>query len=180
MRAIIRKITYAVCLTGVFVLFSGVGCRVSYTLSGASIHEDVKTVSIPFFPNSSSYVSPTLSTMLTDALREKFSNQTKLELITNGVDEGDMAFTGEITGTSTIPTAVTAAEEFAASQMRLTVRVRVNFVNNIQPEYNFQRDFTQYSDYPSSQTLQAAEGEHLPIIVKALADDIFNAAVQNW
>ena len=150
------------------------------SLSGASIHADAKTVSIPFFPNSSSYVSPTLSALFTDELRERFASRTKLEVISSGFEEGDLHIEGEIVNTSATPTAVTASSDYPASQMRLTVTVRVRFRNKLEPNLNFERTFAQYSDYSSDITIQAAEGEHLPIIVKALVDDIFNATVQNW
>jgi hypothetical protein len=180
MKTIFKRVPFAATLCGLAVLLGLTGCRVKYSLSGASIHENVKTVSIPFTPNSSTYVSPQLSQMFTDALREKFANQTKLELITDGITEGDMAFFPEITRTAATATAITAADEFAAAKMRLMVDVKVRFVNNVQPEYNFERTFQQYSDFDSNITLQAAENDHLPVIIKALVDDIFNAAVQNW
>ena len=178
MTAIIRKIVYMLGLAGVFFLFSGIGCRVNYSLSGASIHPDARTVSIPFFPNNAAYVSPTLSPTFTDALQNKFMNQTKLELVR---EDGDIAIQGEIVGYTSVPTAVTAAETAPAAMNRLTMTVRVSIENRYQPEYSFQnRSFSQYVDYPSSQMLSAAEGELIPELVRMLVDDIFAAAVQNW
>ena len=55
-----------------------VGCKVTYSLSGASIPANAKTVSIPYFPNNATLVSPTLSATLTDELQTRFTNQTKL------------------------------------------------------------------------------------------------------
>ena len=178
MTAIIRKIAYVLALVGIFLLFSGVGCRVNYSLSGASIHPDAKTVSVPFVPNSASYVSPTLSATFTDALQSKFMNQTKLEMVP---EDGDIALQCEIVGYNTMPTAVTANEVAPAAMNRLTMTVRVSITNRLQPEYNIQnQSFSQYVDYPSSQMLTAAEGELIPELVKMLVDDIFAAAVQNW
>ena len=178
MTATIRKITYVLALAGIFILFSGVGCRVNYSLSGASIHPDAKTVSIPFFPNSAAYVSPTLSATFTDALQTKFMNQTKLEMVP---DDGDIAIEGEIVGYTSVPTAVTASETAPAAMNRLTMTVRVTIENRFQPEYSIQnRSFSQYVDYPSSQMLTAAEGELIPELVTMIVDDIFAAAVQNW
>lgn len=57
------------------------GCKVTYSLSGASIPANAKTVSIPYFPNNATLVSPTLSSTLTDELQTRFTNQTKLELV---------------------------------------------------------------------------------------------------
>ena len=178
MTATIKKIVYILGLAGMFFLFSGLGCRVSYSLSGASIHADAKTVSIPFFPNSSSYVIPTLSAGFTEALQNRFSNRTRLELVSS---DGDLAFSGEIVNTTFSPTAVTASAEYPAAMMRMTITVRVRFENRIQPEYSFtDRTFSHYEDYPSDQSPQSAEGDLLPIIMDKLVDDIYQAAVANW
>ncbi len=150
-------------------------CKVSYTLSGASISPEAKTVSIPYFPNSATMVAPILSSTLTDALQDKFSRQTRLTIVR---EDGDLAFEGEITNYTSTPTAVTADEY--ASLNRLTITVRVRFTNKIEPEYNFERTFSQYQDYDSNLMLSSVEGTLIPEIVDELVEDIFNAAVSNW
>ena len=183
MKTIIRKIVYAGTLLGVLLLFSGAGCKMSYSLSGAQIPATARTVSIPVFPNNAALVSPILSSTFTSALQEKFASQTSLEVVTNDSEEGDLAFSGEIVNYVATPTAVTAADNFPASMMRLTITVRVRFTNRIDPQWNFPeagQTFSQYEDFDSNLTLQSQEGELIPIIVKKLVDDIYMAAVANW
>lgn len=156
-------------------LFIITGCKVSYSLSGASISPDVKTVSVAYFPNSATMVSPILSSTFTDELQSKFARQTKLIQVR---EEGDLAFEGEIIGYTSTPTAVTA-EEYATKN-RLTITVRVRFANRIEPEYSFERNFSAYEEYDSNRMLSDAESELIPAIVEQLVDDIFNAAVSNW
>ena len=55
--------------------------RGGYSFSGASIPEAAKTFSVAYFPNNAPMVSPTLSTMLTESLKDKFSRQTKLQMV---------------------------------------------------------------------------------------------------
>ncbi len=111
-------------------------------------------------------------------LQEKFANQTRLELIP---EDGDLAFEGAIVGYSATPTAITGEDQFPASMMRLTITVRVNFTNRLEPQWNFEsQTFSQYEDFPSNQMLQEAEGNLIPIIVQKLVDDIYMAAVANW
>lgn len=152
------------------------GCRVSYSLSGASIAPEVKTVSIPYFPNSAPLVAPILSSTFTDALQAKFANQTRLIQVR---EDGDMSFEGEIVGYTSTSTAVTAGEQ-TATKNRLTISIRVKFTNRIQPEYNFDRTFSQYADYDNNLALQSVETSLIPEIVDMLVEDIFNAAVSNW
>lgn len=156
-------------------LFIITGCKVSYSLSGASISPDVKTVSVAYFPNSATMVSPILSSTFTDELQSKFARQTKLIQVR---EEGDLAFEGEIIGYTSTPTAVTA-EEYATKN-RLTITVRVRFANRIEPEYSFERNFSAYEEYDGNRMLSDAESELIPAIVEQLVDDIFNAAVSNW
>ncbi len=151
------------------------GCKVKYSLSGASIPPEAKTVSIPYFPNSATMVAPILSATLTDALQSRFTNQTRLVLVR---EDGDLSFEGEIVGYTSTPTAVTAEE--VATKNRLTITVRVRFTNRIQPEFNFDRTFSQFEDYDSDVMLQSVEGTLIPLIVEKLVEDIFNAAVSNW
>lgn len=165
-------------ITGISMLCTAAlltGCKVTYSLSGASIPANAKTVSIAYFPNNATLVSPTLSSTLTDALQSKFTNQTKLELVS---ENGDLAFEGDITDYSVTPTAVTSNDQ--AAMNRLTIRVRVKFTNRIDPSFDYNQTFSTFQEYPSSQDLSSVEGTLIPELVEVLVDDIFNAAVSNW
>lgn len=152
------------------------GCKVTYSLSGASIPPSAKTVSVAYFPNNATLVSPTLSSTLTEALQDRFSRQTKLTLVPEG---GDLSFEGEIIGYNVAPTAVTSDD--MAAMNRLTITVRVTYKNRIDPTYDFSnKTFNAFQEYPSSQDLSAAEGTLIPELVEVLVEDIFNAAVSNW
>jgi hypothetical protein len=121
-------------------------------------------------------VSPTLSSTFTEALQDKFMRQTKLDIVR---ENGDLAFEGEITNYTTVPTAVSGSE--MATENRLTITVSVAFTNVYDPQYSFpRRSFSAFLNYPSSQMLAEAEGALIPEIVAMLVDDIFNAAVSNW
>jgi hypothetical protein len=60
------------------------------------------------------------------------------------------------------------------------VTVHVRFTNEIEPEYNFESNFTRYADYDSNLDLVQVEQELVEEIVELLIDDIFNKAVVNW
>ncbi|HIW97672.1 MAG TPA: hypothetical protein H9866_04200 [Candidatus Tidjanibacter gallistercoris] len=166
-----RIVTGTLCLAACVLA----GCKVTYSLSGASIPANAKTVSIPYFPNNATLVSPTLSSTLTDELQTKFTNQTKLELVP---ENGDLAFEGEITSYTVMPTAVTSDD--MAAMNRLTITVKVKFTNRLDPTFDFNRSFSAFQEYPASTDLSTAEGTLIPELVTQLVDDIFNAAVSNW
>lgn len=149
--------------------------RGGYSFSGASIPEAAKTFSVAYFPNNAPMVSPTLSTTLTEALKDKFSRQTKLQLVD---ENGDFAFEGEITGyTST--TASVSSDNYAQLN-RLTITVRVEFTNVVEPQNSFTQTFSQFADYDSQQLLTDVQTELDQQIVDQLVTDIFMAAAANW
>lgn len=146
-----------------------------YSFTGASIPPQAKSFSVDHFPNHAPMVQPTLSQVFTDGLKDKFSRQTNLRLV-NGV--GDLHFEGTITGYSVQPQSIGADDR--AQQNRLTVSVRVRFVNEYEPDNDFEQTFARYYDYDSRRSLAEVENEAMDAIVEALVEDIFNRAVVNW
>lgn len=149
--------------------------RGGYSFSGASIPEAAKTFSVAYFPNNAPMVSPTLSTMITESLKDKFSRQTKLQLVEEG---GDFAFEGEITGYSS--TTASVSSDNYAQMNRLTITVRVEFTNVVEPQNSFTQSFSQFADYDSQQLLTDIQSELDQQIVDQLVTDIFMAAAANW
>ena len=148
----------------------------SYGFSGASIdYTEVKTYSVEFFPNYAPLAQPTLSQQFTEALRDIFLNQTKLDLVK---DNGDLQFSGKITDYQTAPVGITANE--IAAQNRLTITVVVTFVNTKDESKNFEQTFSKYADYDSSNPLGDVEARLIEEINELLVQDIFNQSVSNW
>ncbi len=147
-----------------------------YSFTGTSIQPDVKTVTIPYFEYKALKVNPSLSNQLTEALQEKFIRLTRLELID---DEGDLEIIGAVTGYDVKATAINAAEQ--AAQNRLTVTVKISFVNRKYPEENFDdKSFSAFADFDAMQQLDAVEATLCEEIVEKLCEDIFNGTVANW
>lgn len=151
------------------------GCTIKYSFNGANIPVDAKTFSVAYFPNNAQMVAPVLSQTMTDALIERMERQTRL---TQTAEEGDLTFEGEITGYDSRPSSV-SGEEYT-TENRLTITVRVQFVNKLEPQYNYSKSFSAYQNYPTSTPLQEAENTLIPQIVDELVTQIFNAAVANW
>ncbi len=156
------------------ILLATFSCKINYSFTGASISPNIKTISIAFFPNYSTFVNPSLSQTFTEALKDKFVSQTSLELMK---EDGDLQFSGEITDYRTTPAAITGD---LASQTRLTITIKVKYVNTKDSTQDFEKSFSQYSDFPSSSSLDAVEGELVKEIIDKINDDIFNASVSNW
>ncbi|KAF5078349.1 Lipopolysaccharide-assembly [anaerobic digester metagenome] len=150
-------------------------CKVKYSFTGASISPEVKTVSVDYFQNLSSLVNPQLSGYLTEELKNRFVSQTSLNVVR--VD-GDLQFSGQITGYTVAPIAIQSNE--VAAQNRLKITVKVKFVNNKDPKQNYDKSFSRYADFDSSQNFASVESQLMTTIVEELVEDIFNNAVANW
>ena len=147
-----------------------------YSFTGTSIQPDVKTVTINYFEYQALKVNPSLSNQITEALQEKFLKLTKLELVDM---DGDLEIVGAVTGYDVKATAVTANE--VAAKNRLTVNVKIDFVNRKYPEDDLSaKSFSAYADFDATNSLDAVESELCDQIVEQLCDDIFNATVARW
>lgn len=149
---------------------------VNYSLNGGSIdYTKIKTISIQYFPNNAPIVQPSLSQSFTEALRDKFSSQTKLNSISRG---GDLNIEGSITGYSTQPIAIQGDE--TAAMNRLTITVSVKFTNKIDETQDFEQNFSRYADYLSTVSISSVEESLIKQINEQLVEDVFNKAVVNW
>lgn len=157
------------------IVLSMAGCSIKYSFSGASISPESKTFSVDYFQNLAPLVVPSLSNTFTEALRDRFMRQTKLDYVQS---DGDLAFEGQIVGYAIEPIAITANDQ--ASQNRLTITVKVKFTNKQSPEFNFEKEFRQYKDFPSSSDITSVQATLIEGVTELLVDAIFNASVANW
>jgi hypothetical protein len=173
MRKIFNILTLFIATT---ILCSGCGYKVTYNLSGGSIPPEAQTFSVAYFPNNAPMVAPTLSNVLTEGLRDKFSRQTRLQQVEEG---GDFAFEGEITNYNSTTSSVSSGDY--ALQNRLTITVRVNFQNAVDQTLSFNnKTFSAYADYDASQLLIDVQDQLIEEIVETLVNDIYMAAAGNW
>jgi len=162
----------------VLLVFAGAvmnSCTVKYSMGGATIASDVKTLSIDDFSNRAPNGPANLGQFFTNELKDRFQSQTSLTFVE---DDGHLSFRGEITDFDTKPVSVTGNER--ASMTRLTVTVHVAFTNQKNPDNNFETNFSHYEDFSATKTLSEVEDQLVEDITEKLIDDIFNKSVVNW
>lgn len=170
-RALKKLSSLIICLAALAGLS---GCGI-YSFTGTSIQPDIHTITIDFFEYTAQRVNPSLSNELTEAIRTQFRKMTKLEQVDL---DGDLEISGSITDYDVRASAVTADE--VAAQNRLTVTIKIEFTNRKYPEDDFEKTFSGYADYDSTQSIDAVESSLCAEIIEKLVDDIFNATVANW
>lgn len=164
-------------LVSLFILASGFlqGCKVKYSFTGAGKLTGVKTFSVYYFPNRARLINPNLSQQITEALQDKLLRQTSLTQVDQ---DGDLEFEGQITQYETRPMSIKEGDTSALT--RLTVGVKVKYTNNKNHDEDWEKTFSAYEDFESSQSLSDVEDELVATILDKLTEDIFNASIANW
>ena len=165
---------FAICLFMVLTLFSS-SCRV-YTFKDVSIPTEVKTIRISYIENKSQYVDPQLSPQLTDKLKQKITNQTRLTQIQS--EEADYDVQGWISNYNVSTSGVTNQQ---AATNRLTVSVHLIFRNRLAVgTKDFEEEVSRNFDFSAGLSVNEAEAQLTPTIVSNLTDEIFNRLFSNW
>jgi hypothetical protein len=154
------------------------GCKfANYSFSGTSIPIDVNTISITTFPiqGQNAAIAPaTLSQNFTEALRDIFIQQSRLELVRNN---GDLIIEGEIIG-YTVRNAAVSNNQAATENLIITVKVK--YIDNKHPENSYEQKFSQMEPYSAGTNLSDVEPTIIPIITERITQDIFNKSLGNW
>lgn len=150
--------------------------KINYSRNGASIPLEAKTFSVNYIENRAAYVEPTLSNELTEALKQKFRSETNLSEILDG--NGDLHFEGEIVQDYLRPVDITR-DEYAA-RTRLTIVVRVRYINRFDDKFDYDSQFSAYRDMGELQDRSEVGQSLVKEIIEQIVDDIYNKAVVNW
>ena len=116
-----------------------------------------------------------LAVNFNDELQAKYANQTKLEQVRS---DGDLQISGAITGYTLTPQAV--KKDAYAAETRLTVKIKIKFVNKNNKTENFDKEFSAYRDFDATQMITDVQDGLCDEIIKEIVEQIFNATVANW
>ena len=150
-------------------------CTISYKFNGASIdYSKIKSITIAEFPNNAALVYPPLTTKFNDELNNIYASQTRLNIVSAG---GDLDISGAITGYTLVPLSVGA--NALAAENRLTLTVKVHFINNITGEET-DNSYSANRTFPSTSTLNDVQDALIDEMIEEIIDQIFNGTVANW
>jgi lipopolysaccharide assembly LptE-like protein len=158
----------------VFMILLFTCCGV-YSFKDVSVdYSKMKTVKVGFLENKARYINPQLSPRLTDNLKQKINNFTKLALVNS--DDASYVITGYI---SRYDVSLAAISNNQSAANRLTVAVTitsVNTVDNKTDNFTVSKDF----DFSAQLSLQQAESQLQTDIINQMTDLIFNHIFSNW
>lgn len=141
------------------------------------VSDSARTARVAPFENKAPYVNPQITPALTERLRQKILNQTKLTNTNN--ESADYNIVGYIADYSVTTVGVTSNNgQQQTSQNRLNVRVHISLTKfgGTPEEFDVSRSF----DFSAQRSLQAAEAELLDDIIRNVTDEIFNRIFSNW
>ena len=150
-------------------------CKV-YSLSGANINPEIKTISVAYVYNKSGNGPASASDIFTNMLKDKMITNTSLSMVNAA---GDVQFSGDIIAynyTIQAPSGNTSSD-----LRRITMSVSVSYYNSIDEVDSFEKQtFTRFADFPVDEDLQSIEETIINEISTQLVDDIFNKAFVKW
>jgi hypothetical protein len=146
-----------------------------YSFTGADTG-NAETFQVNFFQNNAQLVEPGIDRNFTLQLQDLILNQTKLSLTNSNAD---LVYEGEITRYYVAP--MTATADSQAAQNRLTIAINVRFYNTLDPEKDFEQNFSFYFDFPANEQLSGAtRDEAIEEVYLRITQDVFNASLTNW
>ncbi|MBC7903806.1 MAG: LptE family protein [Gemmatimonadaceae bacterium] len=155
-------------------LLGAPGCF-RYSLKDVSIPPEVKTIRVSYLDNKSTYINPQLSPQLTDRLRQKINNQTRLTQIQG--DDAHYDITGYISGYNFTTAGIS---DNRSATNRLTVTVHIKVLNRLDEKKNIEADVSRSFDFDANISITQAESQLSETILKNLSDEIFNRIFSNW
>lgn len=156
------------------IVFSFSTCKYGFK-DTAPIPVEVKTFRVNYLENKASYVNTQLSPQLTEQLKAKVINTTRLKQ-TNSED-AHYDISGFVSQYYTSTVSITGNN---SSGNRLTVGFHLVFRNTLDETKNFEADLMRTFDFDARLSLQDAERTLNESIVKNLVDEIFNKIFSNW
>ncbi|MBS1682829.1 MAG: LptE family protein [Bacteroidetes bacterium] len=164
------------------LLLSESGC-IKYSLSGASTN--AKSIQVDQFYNNTELSSANLGQTLTNRVKDYYQQNSSLRVVPTA---GELQIEGTIVTYGTAPispqastgSGVNATPNYG-NQTRLTIAVKVNYTDNLEPKNSFKdKTFSFYADFDNSQDFFSVQEGLEKKIFDQILIDIFNATIANW
>ncbi|MCU0357417.1 MAG: LPS assembly lipoprotein LptE [Cyclobacteriaceae bacterium] len=174
---------YVLILSGI-ILFGSVsiwlsGCGV-YSFSGSGTN--AKTIVIEEFYNNTDLGPANLAQTFTNQLKDYMIQNTSLSVVQTN---GELQLEGIVTDFRVTQIAPTASGDpsriDAAASSRLTIYVKVTYVNSLDPSMSFKdKTFSFFRDFSNDLNLTDIQDALIRQIFDQIILDIFNATIANW
>ena len=174
MKSARNKIKLVAGLVFLVTVFTFSTCKYGFK-DTAPIPVEVKTFRVNYLENKATYINTQLSPQLTEQLKAKVINTTRLKQTNN--DDAHYDISGFVSQYYTSTVSISGNN---SSGNRLTVGFHLVFRNTLDDTKSFGADLMRTFDFDARLSLQDAERTLNETIVKNLVDEIFNKIFSNW
>lgn len=177
-----RPISILTSTISISILLLLSGC-IKYSLSGASTN--AKSIQVDPFYNNTELSAANLGQTLTNRVKDYYQQNSSLRVVPTN---GELQIEGTIITYATAPIAPQASQGTGTNatpnygaQTRLTIAVKVNYVDNLVPSNSFKdRTFSFYADFDNTSDFFTVQEGLEKKIFDQIMIDIFNATIANW
>lgn len=168
-----------------FILLFGMicsifGCSISSSFQpGTTSNLTAKSIMIPLVENQAAQGPTSLALDVTEALRDYY--QTNSKLIVNSNQKSDLELYATVTSFTARQVTSTAKDGGQATQMELIVQMKVQYLDNENPNSSIESlSVQQKMLYAATLSLDEAQTSLLPEIIELMTQDIFNKTLARW
>jgi len=166
------------------LLCSQSGCGI-YSMTGAATA--AKTITVDSFFNNTDLAPANIAQDFTNRIKDYYQQNSSLRVTQ---ENGELQLEGTVSEyrlspiapQGSVPGATAATATNIAALTRLTIAVKVSYVDSTEPKNSFKdKTFSFYSDFDNNLVLTTSLQEELQKkIFDQILIDIFNATVANW
>jgi len=150
-----------------------------YSMTGAAT--TAQTIQIEQFFNNTDLAPANIAQNFTNTLKDYYQRNSSLRVVQKG---GELQMEGVISEYRLNPIAPQAGNPDAnnsAALTRLTIGVKLNYVDGIEPKNSFKdRSFSFYQDFDNNENFTSIQEGLEKKIFDQILIDIFNATIGNW
>lgn len=157
-------------------LFPLIFISCSYSFTGSSVPNHLKTVYIPFCIDRSGSGEPDMADNFTSTLIEQFISDNSLAV--SDKNKADAIIDCTIMSISDAPTVIEGGEQ--VSTRRLTINAKVVYRDLVMKKTVFDRNFSNYGDYQSDGNVFDNRNESIQTAIDRITEDILLAVVSDW
>jgi hypothetical protein len=146
-----------------------------YSFKGISIPADVNTFNVVDFSNRVNDAPLDIEITFAEKLRAKVRNESRLRQ----TDENpDIEFSGEV---SSFNVDFEAPKEGNTVDLnKLTISVKVTYINNNNEEDTWSKNFSKFRTYSSTEDLTSIQDDLIDEIFDQITESVFNDAFTDW
>ena len=145
------------------------------TFKGITVPTDVDTFYVENFTLRIGASPAALEVVIAEELRKKIREGSRLR---DNDTEADVEFTGVITRYGVEFAGATAGDEAALN--KLTMSVSIEYIDNVNDERSYKKNYSQFTTFDASVDLQNVEEGLITVLVDEITEQIFNDAYTDW